>query len=333
MISILVADAENTQGAVAVLVNLVGAFADQHVDDMHGAKALTGAIYRRQNLLCSLGTVEHFRRRQAHVTITAVLIQRVVKVRQQGPAPAAGDLAPAQQGIEFHPFAAFMRFIRGGRIDHLPKTHDVLQPVYHPCSGRFTIATRATGFLVVRFQALWQVQMGDEAYVRLVDAQAECNGGDNDHAIVIQEPMLVLGPGGRVETRVIGKRVESLANQPGRRGFRFLARHAVNDTRIAVVGRQESEQLTLRIELVLHQVADVGPVEAGNELRRVRKFQSLDNINPSFFRRGRGQRHPRHTGKMSSQFAERQIVLAKIVPPLRNAVCFIDGDERYPAGL
>ena len=42
----------------------------------------------------------------------------------------------------------------------------------------------------------------------------------------------------------------------------------------------------------------------------------------------RGQRHPRHAGKVLAQYVETEVVLAEVVAPLRHAVRFVDGDQR-----
>ena len=72
----------------------------------------------------------------------------------------------------------------GGLIEHLLQSHDVLQAIYHPCVGRFAVATRATGFLVIGFQALRQIEVCDKSHVGFVDAHTECNRGDDDDAVL-----------------------------------------------------------------------------------------------------------------------------------------------------
>jgi hypothetical protein len=62
-----------------------------------------------------------------------------------------------------------------------------LQAVAEPGVGRQAVAAGAAGLLVVGLDALRQVQVGDEAHVRLVDAHAEGDGGDDDDALAAQE--------------------------------------------------------------------------------------------------------------------------------------------------
>ena len=57
------------------------------------------------------------------------------------------------------------------------------------------------------------VGMGDEAHVRLVDAHAEGDGGEGDHAVLAQETVLVGVAPALLEAGVIGERVETLRGE------------------------------------------------------------------------------------------------------------------------
>src|SRR5674476_1505125 len=65
--------------------------------------------------------------------------------------------------------------------------HDVGQAIGHPGAGRLAVAARAAGLLIIGLDALGQIEMRDEAHVRLVDAHAERDGGDLS-LIHISEP-------------------------------------------------------------------------------------------------------------------------------------------------
>ena len=66
----------------------------------------------------------------------------------------------------------------------LAQGHDVLQPVEQPGIRGLAVAPGAPGFLVVRLHGLGQIEVRDEADIRLVDAHAEGNRGDHDHALL-----------------------------------------------------------------------------------------------------------------------------------------------------
>jgi hypothetical protein len=72
-------------------------------------------------------------------------------------------------------------------VEHLPQRDDVLQAVDQPGVRGQAVAAGAAGLLVVGLDGLRQVEVGDEAHVRLVDAHAEGDGGDDDHALLAQE--------------------------------------------------------------------------------------------------------------------------------------------------
>ena len=80
---------------------------------------------------------------------------------------------------------------RGRFVDALAVDDDVVEAIGHPGFGGLAVAAGAAGFLVVGFEALGQVEVGDEAHVGLVDAHAEGDGGDHDDAVLAQEALLV----------------------------------------------------------------------------------------------------------------------------------------------
>jgi hypothetical protein len=122
------------------------------------------------------------------------------------------------------------------------------KPVGEPGVGGQPVATGATGLLIVGLDALRQVQVGDKAHVRLIDAHAEGDGGDDDDALAAQELGLVGAAHVGRQAGMIGQRVEALALQEGRGVVHLLAREAVDDTGVArVLGAQELEQLLPRL--------------------------------------------------------------------------------------
>ena len=68
----LAADAEHGQLVVPELRDALGQAADQHVDQVHGAETLPGAIGAGQQLLRGDLAVAELRRRQAVVAIAAI---------------------------------------------------------------------------------------------------------------------------------------------------------------------------------------------------------------------------------------------------------------------
>ena len=93
----------------------------------------------------------------------------------------------AQQRVELPAFRALARVGRIRFLDEAAAQRDVLGAVEHQRVGRQAVAPGAPGLLIVGLDAGWQVQMGDEAHVRLVDAHAESDGGYHDNRLAMLE--------------------------------------------------------------------------------------------------------------------------------------------------
>ncbi len=77
------------------------------------------------------------------------------------------------------------------------------------------------------------------AHVRLVDAHAEGNGGDEAQVFLFQEGILVGIAKRPVHAGMIGQRADALPVQPLGRVLDLGARQAIDDAAVALVPRQE----------------------------------------------------------------------------------------------
>ena len=112
--------------------------------------------------------------------------------------------------------------------------------------------------------------MRDEAHVGLVDAHAEGDGGDDHDAVLVDEAILVAGAHAGVEAGVIGQRRNAGVARASRDILDLGARQAIDDAGVAgVTLGDKALQLRHRVLLVDDLVADVRPVEARDEARRV----------------------------------------------------------------
>jgi hypothetical protein len=195
--------------------------------------------------------------------------ERLAEIGKQRTAAALGDLAPAQQRIELGAFAALVRLVGRGRVHHLPQAHNFLQSEYHPGHGRLPVTPRTAGFLVVGFDALRQIQVGDEAYVGFVDAHAERDRRDHNDAVVDEETPLVLGTRSRGKTCMVRQRIEPVVGEPAGDGLCALARHTVDDACVTAMIGEETQQLGFRVALAPHDIADIGTIKTRDKLRRV----------------------------------------------------------------
>ena len=143
-------------------------------------------------------------------------LQRLAEILQQHLPTAAHRLAVASSASSF---CRSIRFCWSGAppasISWTSRGR-VLQAVDHPDLRRQPVAAGAAGFLVIGLQALRRVEMGDEAHVGLVDAHAEGDGRRHHHAVVLQEPALVLRPHLGGQPGVIGQARRTLC-RAGRR--------------------------------------------------------------------------------------------------------------------
>ena len=91
--------------------------------------------------------------------------------------------------------------------------------------------------------------------------------------------------------------------------------------------RQEPLKLRMRVVLLHHLQPDVGPVEAGDEAGRLPQPQLVADVVARVRIGGGGERDERHPGKPLPQPAELHVLRPEVVPPLRDAVRLVDGDE------
>ena len=319
--------AEHLQPVVAEALHLLRRLSRQHVDDMHHAKTLAGAIDRGHRLDDGVGCVPRVSRGEAVVAVAAIARMRLAEPGQDRLPPAQRRLADVEQGVELGSLDALYVIRRCAIVDHAAAEHHVAHRIAHPRGGGVVIASSAARLLVVGFDRARHVEMGDEPHVGLVDAHAERHGRGHHDAILFQKHVLVVRAGARIHPRMIGQRANTTFIEPRRRLLHLPARQAVNDPALASPRGEEIQQL-LPTLLPLHdRVGDVRPVEAGGEHGRVLKAKPLDDVRA---RRGvgrGGQRHARHAGEVCSDTGELAILRTKIVAPLRDAVRLVDGEQ------
>ena len=216
------ADAERADRIVAEAADTFVVLPEQHIDQVHDAKALTGAMHARERLLGDHRRVPGFRLGEAGVAVAAGLRQRLAEVGQQRLPAAAREFAQAQHRIQLVPLDALVRVVRPGLRQHPSQQDHVLQAVAHPGVGRQTIATGTARLLVVGFDALRQRQVRHETHVGLVDTHAEGDGRHHHQAFFMDEAALVGESYFGTQPCVIGQRRHALRTQPLRHVFRLL---------------------------------------------------------------------------------------------------------------
>ncbi len=304
--------------------------AHQHVDQIVHAESLAGAMHAGQRLLRRFSGIPGLRRFDTGIAVAAGHRQRIIKVGQQRLAAAGGELAQTEHGIELVALDALARVVGFRAFQHLAQGNDILQAVHHPGIGRQAVASGAAGFLIVGLDTLRQVQVRNETHVRLVDAHAEGDGRDHDHALLVEEARLIAAAYLGRQPGMIRQRIQPLAGEIAGDFFHALARQAVNDAGIAgVFGAQETQQLLARAATALgNAVADVGAVETADEHARVAQTEARDDLAARGFVGGGGQRNARDVRKAFVQHRQLHVLGAEVVAPLRHAVRLVDGEQR-----
>ncbi len=128
---------------------------------------------------------------------------------------------------------------------------------------------------------------------------------------------------------MVGQGGDAFSAQPRGSLVDLLARLAVDDARFALVlVAQKGEQPPARVAVLLDDgVANVRPVEAGDEQAGAFQLQADDDVGAGVLVRGGGERHARHIRVALVQHAQAQVVGAEVMPPLADALRLVDGKE------
>ena len=219
--------------------------------------------------------------------------------------------------------------VGGGRafIDLAAPQADVIGAVQGQRIGGRAIAPGAADFLIIAFDGFGQVGMGDPADVRLVDAHSKGNRCHHDQAVFLLKAhfhppaVLSLHPA-VIETG----RMTRLAQRLGQ-GFGLGAGGRIDDARLPFAGSGKGQDLLAGRLFDLKGQAQVGPVEpaqkggGGDAIEQARH-----DFGPGFLVRRGGKGGKRHVQR-AAQRADPQIVGAKVVAPLADAMRLVHGNQ------
>src|SRR6185437_12561176 len=90
--------------------------------------------------------------------------------------------------------------------------------------GFLSVATSATGFLVIFLYRRRHIRMNDRSYARLVDSHSESAGSNDDPKPIFQPVFLALSPFLMRDTGMIGGGRDALTQEPFADVARGLAR-------------------------------------------------------------------------------------------------------------
>ena len=193
---------------------------------------------------------------------------------------------------------------------------------------RQAVAAGTSDFLVIAFDIGRHVGVKNEADIRLVDPHAEGDGRHHDNAILLQEEILIARAVGPLHAGMIRQRLDAALAQDIGEFVSLAPRSAIDDTGLPFMLLDEIGDLLASAGFCLHRQAQVWPIEAVHEHRRRAREQLFNNIRA---RRGigsRGERHGLHAAKLRLRGAERRVFRAKVMAPLRDAMRFVDREQR-----
>ena len=170
--------------------------------------------------------------------------------------------------------------------------------------------------------------MRHPANVGFVDAHAEGDGRHDNQPVIGLEAALDLAPGVGVHSAVIGQRALASVTQGGGKAFGLGAGAAVDDARLALARGSKGQDLLAGAVLRGKGKVDIGAVKPAEELARLTLAKELLNDLGAGFGVGGGRESGERHIKRAAQRADAQVVGTEIVPPLADAMRFIDGKQR-----
>ena len=169
--------------------------------------------------------------------------------------------------------------------------------------------------------------MYDQPDIGLVDAHPEGDGRHDNRDLVTNELLLGLAAYRRIQTGVVGQGGQTPLAQRSGQVLGALARKAVHDAGLAPVLVQQVRQRINGVALGTHAIAQIGAVEAGQELLGPGQFKLFGNIVADLFGCRSGQGDTRYTGQGVPQGDEIAVIGPELVAPHGDAVRLVHGHQ------
>ena len=171
--------------------------------------------------------------------------------------------------------------------------------------------------------------MDDEAHIRLVYPHAEGDGGHNHVHLFHQEPVLVLGPGLRIQSGMIRKGLYTVDIEELGKFLDLFAAQAVDYAGLPGILLYELDYLAFGIGLVPDFVIQVRPVERGLEHLGVEKAEILLDVALDLRGGSCRQSYDGSRAYFLYNGFDASVLRPEVMPPLRDAVRLVNGIERY----
>ena len=215
-----------------VILYIVGIFAEHHIYDMIGFKALLQRDNRLENIDKIIFGLDAAVRRTAIVTVaTVVLIKRLSEVMQQHLATAYRRLCICRSLDK--QLLAYL--LLGHRLALHEFLHflEILVRIVRKTIAFATIPARTARFLIISFERLRHVIVDHKTHIGLVYTHAERYRSDYDIDSLKQKRILIFRPRDPVKSGMIWQSLDIVYKKEFGQFLDLLAAQAVYDTRFA----------------------------------------------------------------------------------------------------
>ena len=175
--------------------------------------------------------------------------------------------------------------------------------------------------------------MDNAANVRPVDPHTKGDRGDDDIELFLGERLLDLTTVCGVEPGVVAGGTKTVAGEPCGHGLRVAAADAIDDGRLPVVPLQDVEGLLTDVDQRQDPIVEVCSIEAADEDGRIAELQLVGDIVPHPRRCSGGKSMQARFGEVFPEERQPPVFGPEVMPPLADAVCFVDGKCADAAAL
>lgn len=194
--------------------------------------------------------------------------------------------------------------------------------------GDVTIAPGAPDFLAVALDAFRQVIVDDAADVWLIDTHAKGNRRDDHSVFILQKRVLRERAHFRREAGVIGARGKAVLLEHRREALGIAARGGIDDGGSAECAEFFQQKRVFFLSAArIHAEAEIGAMEAAVKLAGAGDAEVLADFLRDGGRGGGGEGEDARHLELPGDAGDFQVVRAEIVPPLGNAMRFIDRQQ------